>query len=287
MIFKMMTPRSTEELLEIVATCQGRAFRFGAGYTDLMLELKKAEGPMPRVINLAHIQDPRFGAVQETPNRIRIGALVTIAELAEHRATATHFPVLQQAARQLGSPQVRNVATVGGNLCTASPAGDVACALTALDAQCEILSVSGPIRSVPVKDFFTGLRTTVLGPDELLRNVSIDKRPGTVLSHYTKVGTRRSMECSIVSMACHLVLDEQGSVSSAGVALGSVAPTIRFAGAACDHLLGAGPDTVGSAFLTTFTEKVMACASPISDLRAGAWYRRKVLRNLCATVFQG
>ena len=121
------------------------------------------------------------------------------------------------------------MATVGGNLCTASPAGDIVCALMALKAACEILNIDGKLRTVPMGDFFLDVRKTALKKDEILRSITIppNVQNSKLHSGFIKIGTRRSMECAVVSLAYHIQLDDTGNIIAAGVAIGSVAPTVK------------------------------------------------------------
>jgi CO/xanthine dehydrogenase FAD-binding subunit len=143
MNFNVITPETTDHLLEVIAEFQGKKFRFGAGYTDLILELKHQPDADLTVINLANLHDEQFTSVTKTEDGIRLGALVTANRILSDKELQGQFPVLWKSAEELASRQIRQVATIGGNLCTASPAGDIVAALVALEAQCEILSASG------------------------------------------------------------------------------------------------------------------------------------------------
>lgn len=288
MNFAVVSPATAEELFRVIADHQAGNFRFGAGYTDLIPELKKQSSEDLTVINLAHLRDHHFTAIERTDAAIRIGALVTAAEVASSRMLNGNprFAVLCKAAQNLASRQIRQVATVGGNLCTASPAGDIGCGLMALEAQCEIVSARGDVRTVPIREFFTGVRTTVLRPDEILRSVTLasGRRDATSCSDFIKVGTRRSMECSIVSLGYHFQTDGQGTVMQAGIAIGSVAPTIVFAESACRFLVGKRFTALNRDEVDAFASRVVEYAAPISDIRASAWYRSQVLRNISRSI---
>ncbi|MDP6457426.1 MAG: FAD binding domain-containing protein, partial [Candidatus Marinimicrobia bacterium] len=195
--------------------------------------------------------------------------------------------VLIEAIESLASVQIRSVATVGGNICTASPAGDVSCALVALDADCEILTVNGDVRSVPLVEFFSGVKETVLKKDEVLRSVVVplDKLDDKVLSGFVKVGTRNSMEIAIVSLAYHILTDEDGIISASGVAVGSVAETVIFTQKACDFIKEKNTLQMTKSDREQFADGVVEYAAPISDMRASEWYRRQVLWNISSNVF--
>jgi CO/xanthine dehydrogenase FAD-binding subunit len=176
---------------------------------------------------------------------------------------------------------------VGGNICTASPAGDVSCALVALDAACEILDTGGKIRTVPIAEFFTGVKTTVLKRNEILRNVVVPsaKSHSQTISGFVKIGNRNSMEIALASLAYHIHTDENGKVTSAGASIGSVAKTIMYCHSACEYLLGKSLSQLKDSEKDTFSKLVMENANPISDIRASAWYRHQVLENISKNIF--
>lgn len=287
MDFDVISPATTDELLRTIADSQSGAFRFGAGYTDLLLELKKLSDSHLTVINLARLTDVQFTSSAECDGGIRIGALVTANRLASDRSLGSKYPVLVEAANNLASRQIRQVATVGGNLCTASPAGDVSCALMALRAQCEILDAEGNLRTVPSSEYFVDVRKTCLRKNEVLRSILLHSNNNNSRLHsgFIKIGTRRSMECAVVSLAYHIQTDRNDGVTSAGVAIGSVAPTIRFAESASDYLIGRNLYSLSSSESEQFALRVLEYASPISDLRASAGYRRQVLFNISRIIF--
>ena len=288
MNFSVVSPATTEELFRVIADHQAGNYRFGAGYTDLILELKKQPDEDLTVINLARLRDERYTTIRQTDDTIRIGALVTAADIASSRILNDNprYAVLCKAAENLASRQIRQVATVGGNLCTASPAGDISCGLMALEAQCEIASARGDTRTVPLREFFTGVRTTVLRRDEILQSVFVasGRSDTTFYSDFIKVGTRRSMECSVVSLGYQFQTDAQGTVIHAGIAVGSAAPTIVFAESACRFLIGKGYMSLNSDEADEFALKMLDHASPISDVRASAWYRTHALQNISRSI---
>ncbi len=288
MNFNVISPDTTEELLQSIAENQGNKFRYGAGYTDLILELKQQADQDITVINLANLNNKRFTSIERGVDGIRIGALVTASRITVDRELQRRFPVLCQAANKLASRQIRQVATVGGNLCTASPAGDIACALMALEAQCEILSANGTVRAIPVHNFFVDVRKTDLKKDEVMRSVFIacNHVSKKIYSDFIKIGTRRSMECSVVSLAYHIQADEDDKIAHAGIAIGSVAPTIRFVETAGEYLVGKKFSSISLSESEEFSAKVLEYASPISDIRASAWYRKKVLYSISKSIFE-
>ena len=299
MSFKVISPDSSEKLLELIVQYQSHKYRFGAGYTDLLLELEKRPDEEITVINLAYLNDALFTSIDTSPSRnektglqdeysTRIGALVTANRIASDRELQKRFPVLCNAAKKLASGQIRQTATVGGNLCTASPAGDIACSLVALEAHVDIVSGCGETRVIPINDFFIAVRNTDLKKDEVLRSVYIPSSQNkgiNIYSDYIKIGTRRSMECSVVSFAYHIQTDKKDVITKAGAAIGSAAPTIRFVHSACEYITGKKVSSISPSEAEEFANRIMESAAPISDIRASAWYRNEVLHNISKSIF--
>jgi CO/xanthine dehydrogenase FAD-binding subunit len=286
MKFNVISPKTKTDLLK--AMKNETYFRFGAGYTDLIPEMKKMEDIGYSIINLAQLNDQTFRNIKRGQDVIRIGTLATAAQIVNDEFIAENFPVLHQAANCLASSQIRQVATVGGNLCTASPSGDISCALVSIQAQCEILSESGNLRLIPIADFFIGPRKTSMKNNEILRSVivPINVKHHEVHSGFLKVGTRRSMECSVVSLAYHILTDKKAIIHKAGIAIGAVAPTIRYAEEAGNFLLGKNISSIHPDDSELFANEVLKYASPISDLRASAWYRSEVLFNISKSILE-
>jgi CO/xanthine dehydrogenase FAD-binding subunit len=286
MDFNTITPHSTADLLDVIQANQGNNFRFGAGYTDLIPELQVQNEKGLIVINLAQLEDDDFTEIRAEKSGIRIGALTTMTDVLTN-GNLQQFPVLIEAVESLASVQIRSMATVGGNICTASPAGDVSCALVALNAICEIINSEGKIRTILLAEFFTGVKTTVLKKNEILRSIFIPKLEIEIktLSGFIKIGNRNSMEIALASLAYHLITDKSDVVIHAGVAIGSVAKTIMFTETACDFIMGINIKKLTQSDKEKFADFVLEYADPISDIRASAWYRRQVLENISRNIF--
>ncbi len=290
--FDVISPGNVDELLLEIENNQSNNFRFGAGYTDLLLELRKQSGPKINVINLSNLNDPDFSSIVKSEINIRIGSLVTACEIVKNNDINELFPVLHKAANTLASKQIRQVATVGGNICTASPAGDIATALVALEAVCEILSTKNEIRVVPISEFMLGVRKTALKKNEILRSVVIPLRffaslrmtNDRIISDFIKIGTRKSMECAVVSLAYHILQDDEDKIRYAGIAIGSSAPTIKFTKNAYEFLIGKRIKELNDDDIIEFAKKVLEYASPISDIRGSEWYRKQVLFNISKSI---
>ena len=242
-----------------------------AGGTDLLVELNFGRRRVSRVVAI-----DRISALREmtTGARVRVGAGVTYTQLLGHDGAS---PALREAARTVGSPQIRNAGTIGGNLATSSPAGDTLPVLAALDARIVLRSETGE-RSVPFAAFATGPKRNVLRKDELVVAAEWDDA-GTAQT-FIKVGTRNAMIIAVASLA--MVVDRVRR--RVGIALGSCGPTILRAteaeGFATGLLDEAGWDRalrVSDAARAELGRLVAAAARPIDDVRGTAAYRRHVL----------
>jgi CO/xanthine dehydrogenase FAD-binding subunit len=254
---------------------EARAERSGAtpvwGGTDVMVELNFARSRPEALLDLTRVSE--LTEWQEDDGSVRVGAGVTYARVIDE--LAPWLPGLAMASRTVGSPQIRNRGTVGGNLGSASPAGDALPPLYASGAVVEVESVRGP-RRVPVEEFVTGPKRNVLADDELIAAFVVPKAPGP--QQFSKVGTRNAMVIAVCSFALEL---REWSV---GTCIGSAAPTpVRAPEAeafARDALDWDGASAVGEDVLVRFGELVAGAASPIDDVRGTSAYRRHALSVL-------
>jgi len=285
MDFNVISPKTIDDLLTVISDNQDSKFRFGAGYTDLLPELKENSPEDLKIINISQLSDGTFNDIIEKDDYIHVGANVTAQDLIESEFLKLNYPSLIESANSVASIQIRNVATVGGNICTASPSGDMSCALIALQSTCEILNTKGGVREEKLEEFIKGVRKTSLAKNEILRNVKIPKNTSNRLySAFVKVGTRNSMEISVVSLAYHLQLDNTGKIEKAGIAIGAVAPRIPFVKSACTYLIGKVLDELTTEERNEFAKNVLNYASPITDIRASDWYRKEVLFNISREI---
>lgn len=287
MNFNIESPTSKEELLNCLRNHQSGYFRLAAGFTDLLIELKKSKTEELTVINLSQIKDKQFTGIDIQPSGIRIGALVNVAQIRKNQSIRKSFPVLQQAADALASGQIREVATIGGNICQASPSGDLSCALVALKASCEILKMDGTIRHESLNDFFRGPAVTSLQKNEVLKSIVIPANQTNKLkSGFIKIGKRSAMECSIVSISYHFQLGADAAILHSGIAIGAVAPTVIFCREAADFLHKLNVNKIHETDQLKVAELIQQSASPIDDQRASAWYRNEVLFNSAKSIFE-
>ena len=241
-----------------------------AGGTDVMVELNFARRRPPALLDLTRITElTEWGS---DGSLLRIGAGVTYRRLIDE--LGARLPGLAMASRTVGSPQIRNRGTIGGNLGSASPAGDAHPPLLAAGAVVVLASVRGT-RQVPVADFFAGPKRSVLAPDELIEAVLVPPAAGP--QQFAKVGTRNAMVIAVCAFALNLDLERR----TAGTGIGSAAPTpIRSAGA--ESLLASvrWDRPLPESTVEHFGELVAAAASPIDDVRGTAAYRRRALAVL-------
>jgi CO/xanthine dehydrogenase FAD-binding subunit len=255
------TPHSLDEALRLKAELPDA--RFVQGGTDVLVELNFDRTRPPALINLNEVPELR-GFTRENGSLV-LGAGLTYAE-AMQGAVAEGLPALAEASRTVGSPQIRNRGTIGGNLGTASPAGDALPPLLVEDAEVQIASVRGE-RRVPLREFLLGVKQNVLAPDELV--VSVRVEPSRSPQTFMKVGPRNAMVIAVCSLALQVDRD-RGELRAA---FGSSAPTVRLVTAPIDET-------------ESFPELVAESASPIDDVRGTAAYRRHALRVLTGRALQ-
>ncbi len=248
---------------------------FLAGGTDLLVQIREGKRQPRCLIDVKGVREMAGWVVSE--DELSIGALTSIRTLEVSRSIAEKAPLLALAAAKLGSVQVRHRATIGGNLCNASPSADTAPALLALEARAEIFGKTGP-RIVDLQEFFRGPGATALGDGEILTRLKIPlarKRNGAV---YYKLSTRNAMDLAFVGGAVLLELDGSDRISKARIALAAVDPTPIRAPLA-ERLLEGIRFTPEAA--RESAEGAARSCKPISDLRASAEYRREMVRELC------
>ncbi|BAH75427.1 FAD binding domain-containing protein [Solidesulfovibrio magneticus] len=269
MIGRVMRPDSLEALWPMLED----GARPMAGGTDLLVGLRQRQTPCD-VALLEAISG--LNAVGLEDGLIRLGATACHARLLAHPLVRERLPALARALSVLGSPLVRNMGTLGGNIATASPAGDTLPPLHALDAQVELASRQG-IRRLPLAECILGPGRTALAPEEIVTAVLVSPPPPGALHHFEKVGRRDALAIAVASLAAVIVRDEAGCVTKARLAVGSLGPTARRCAQAEACLLGRRLDRHS---LAEAGQRLREDVSPIDDLRATAAYRLRLAGNL-------
>lgn len=278
--FDYCAPKGLEEALDIFAEYGERA-RALAGGTDLILFMEKGRLKPDLVVEIPSC--PPFVGIEATNSHIRIGSRTTMRELETSSLIREKISILSEAASKVGSLQIRNLATIGGNICTASPAGDTLPALLVLDASVKLVSKSGE-RLVPLREFFVGPGETVRQPNELLTEVIVPLLPSHSGCSFYKLSVRRYMDIAIVNAAAFIAVNEDGFITDAKIALGSVAPTPIRAYEAEERLKG---NTINDILLDEVGRLAQEASSPITDQRGTAEYRRIMVYRLTKRVVRG
>ncbi len=270
--FDYFSPTTLREASELLAHYEGEA-QVLAGGTDLLLKMKAGRLAPRALINVKRIPELRARVLG---SRLDIGALTTLEELRCSRIVQKHFPALAAACSTMASVQIRNLATVGGNLCNAAPSADLAPILMALNSVARIAGPDGD-RQVALEDFFIGPGQTVLAADELL--VAVEVPPLAGPATYLKLSPRQRMDIAVVGVGLAL----QGyspysqQAESVRVVLGAVAPVpVRAKLAEAELMTGPlSPDRIERA-----ARLAVQASTPIDDVRGSAWYRRRMVESI-------
>jgi xanthine dehydrogenase FAD-binding subunit len=272
-------PASVDEAATVL---RGGDVTILASGTDLMPQTQAGRARFGRVLmNIRRIPELRGIAVEQ--GAIRIGTLTTVAELMESDVIRRDLPVLVEAGDQFASDQLRNTATIGGNICNASPAGDLLVPLLILDAEVELVSMPGGTREsrqVPLREFFVGPGKTARTASELLVAVWVPRPPEGFVARFHKFGTRPALDIAAISIGIGGVL-QRGVLTQVRIAFGAVAPTPIRAPKTEAALEGRAltVDTISAVAQVAHDE-----VRPISDVRASEWYRRELIHNLTKRV---
>ncbi len=265
---------AVSEALDLLAQYGSRA-RVIAGGTDLLLELERGQRPGVEVlIDISRVAG--LNTISESSGVIRLGALVTHNQVVASDLLRRHALPLVQAAWEVGAPQIRNRGTIAGNLITASPANDTIGPLLALQAAVTLASTAGE-RTISLAQFYTGLRRTVMRPDELLTAIQFPALAAEQRGIFLKLGLRRAQAISVVNVTAILRLTAADQVKDAVICLGSVAPTVI--------RVPEAEQALSAQMLTPATIKAAARIAadiprPIDDVRSTAAYRTEMIRVL-------
>ena len=268
-----LAPRRLDEALQAMANGDATVL---CGGTDLAPQTESgARQYTAKLLNIRRIDG--LGGIAAETDQVRIGAVTTISEIRCHPALAEIAPVLVEAAEHFASEQIRNAASLGGNLCNASPAGDMIPPLLVLGASVELACWRGgavQTRLIPLERFFVSPGKTVKLPEELLTAVVFDRPAADFVGKFRKSGPRPALEISTVSLALGARIAD-GLLSNVRVAMGSVAPTPLRARHVEAALEGKPLDAASIAAAVAATAED---AKPIDDVRASAWYRSHLVR---------
>ncbi len=264
--FSYYAPSSLAEALELVKEHQGTA-RLLAGGTDLLLKMKKRTVSPEVIIDLNNIAELSF--IELVDNNLRIGGLTRLADIEVSSVVKEKVTALAKAIHVLAASQLRNRATVAGNICNASPAADTAPALLVLDASVKLQSADAE-RIVAVSQFLVGPEQTIVKPDEILTEIIIPLHEGS--STFIKFGRRKAFTLSVASVAAFVNVKE-GKFTEVRVALGAVAPTPIRVNRVEDALTGYA---VNEENITRAAHLVREQCCPITDVRATAEYRTEM-----------
>jgi len=272
--FEIYQPSSTQEAREIHAH-RGPGGYFLAGGTDLVIAIKE-KGLVPRyVVDLKRIES--LSGIRENPadGSLVIGALTTMREVETSRVINTRFPFLSQSAAEVGSIQIRNRATIGGNIANATPSADVVPALLVLEAQAKISTANG-VQQVPLESVFLRPGKTIMEQGDILTEIIIPALPANLRGEYIKFSPREMMDLAYVGVAVAIVIEGNDKVCrEARIALGAVSPVPMRARKAEAALMN---QAVNEESAERAGEIASAECAPISDVRSSAEYRRHMVR---------
>ena len=275
--FAYVAPSNLDEALAVLKehASAGKRAQLLAGGTDLLVQLQSVDKSPRTIVDIKKLAETN--RIDIGADEVYIGSAIPSAVLNENQELAALFPGVLEAADLIGSTQIQGRATVGGNLCNASPAGDSIPAMIAAGGICVIAGPNGT-RELPVEDFLTGVGKNALESGELLLGVKF-KRPGSrTADAYLRFIPRTEMDIAVAGCGVSVTLDQDGTCTAARVAIGAVAPTALLVPAAADALMGTKLD---DAALEAAGAACTAASSPISDKRGTAEYRQKVVAVLC------
>lgn len=275
--FKYVSPKTIEEALKILKEERANAC-IAAGCSNLLPQIRDKKLSPKLLVDITNIVELK--GISQKKGKICLGPLTTIAELVNSKLLFKEYPILHQAAEQFADPVVRNNATIGGNLVTASPAADMAVPLLTLDALIKIESTRQQ-REVRLKDFFLAPGRTVLREDEMITEIEFERSNINKNGCYLKLGLRKAMAIAVASIGINLEVKEN-KIVQVRIAMGSVAPTpIRLT--ATEEFLQ--DQEVNDELLEKAINKVREEVNPISDIRASDKYRRYVSGILFKRAF--
>ncbi len=271
--FAYVAPQSVDDVVAALGAAD-RA-QVIAGGTDLLVQMRSVDREPRTIVDIKSLAETNRLDIGD--DEVYVGAAVSSALMNENEALCNLLPGVTEAGDLIGSTQIQGRATICGNLCNASPAGDSIPALIAAGAICDIANANGG-RELPVDEFVTGVGTNALEPGEFLLGVKIPRPAAHSRDAYLRFIPRTEMDIAVAGCGVSVTLDDDGTCTAARVAIGAVAPTAILVPAAADALIGGKLD---EAALQAAGEACTAASSPITDKRGTAEYRRKVVAVLC------
>lgn len=266
-------PETIEEAVEVLAD-EGDELEILAGGTDLLVDYYEHLYEVQSWLDLRRIAELQKIEVKE--DQLELGAIVTHSQLEESPPVNEYFPLISQAAAEIGSPQIRSQGTIGGNIVTASPAGDLLPPLLAYQAELELIDKEGQHR-VAAEDFFIGPKETVIKPDQLLSKIIIPLPEEGTLGSWVKIGKRKALAISTISLAFVIQLDQEEQVADIRACLGAVAPTPLEIEEVRDQMIDQKLSEIEWAEIGSIVAENI---SPIDDIRGTCEYRSEVANNL-------
>jgi len=263
-------PTSVDEAVALLASSDLPS-KVMAGGTDLIIQMQKLVGDARLIVDLKKIEGMQTVSIDS--DALRLGPSLCCAKLTRREDVKAMFPGLVEAAYLIGSSQVQGRASVGGNLCNASPAADTIPALMANRAVCHIAGPGGE-RSVPVEDFVTGVGRNCLVAGEILTQIELPRPSARTSDAYLRFIPRTEMDIAVASAGASITVDEDGICRDARLAIGAVAPTAIIVDAASDLLIG---KSITEEALAAVSEAASSASQPISDRRGTAEFRRHVV----------
>ena len=275
--FAYAAPETVEQALAVLAEHQGagRRAQVLAGGTDLMVQMRTVDGAPRTIVDIKKLAETN--RLDVGAKEIYIGAAIPGAVLTASKPLTAALPGLVEAVDLIGSSQIQGRASLGGNLCNASPAGDTIAALIA-DAGVCVIAAKGGQREMPVESFVVGVGKNALKPGEFLLGIKFPRPSKGTADAYQRFIPRTEMDIAVVGVGVSVTIDAKGICTAARVAIAAVAPTVILVPAAADALIGSKLD---DAALEKAGQACSAAALPISDKRGTADYRRKIVAVLC------
>lgn len=272
--FRYFSPKSLNEVYSLFEDFRQNIYIMSGG-TDLLVRMKNKEINVDGIIDIKRI--PHLNHIDDNDKLgLKIGACSSIADVEKNLRLLPQYAALMEAATSIGSVQIRNKGTIGGNLCSASPAADLAPPFIVLDSTVRIFGKAGE-RIVRLEDFFLGPGKTVLEEGEVLTEVQVPKIPPGGRSAYMKFSRRSGFDLAIVGVACFLVINDDSRCELARIAMGAVAPTPVRAKRAETLMAG---EKMSDPLIEEVSKMAAEEAKPISDIRSSANFRREIVKIL-------